>query len=105
MRQSSPAPPRLLAAEALAALDDALGQAPNKDGPKLTQASQRLAVLRDALIERERRSGGSAGSSAELETVNGVISLALAAHFPLGPIPWPSVRQGREALARLADTL
>lgn len=105
MRQSSDDPPRQLAAEALSALDEALGQAPRKDGPALTEASRRLAILRDSLITRQRQAGATEPSRAQLETLNGVISLNLAAHFPLGEIPWPAVRQGREALAGLLEQL
>ena len=102
MRQSSSEPLHTLAADALAALDQALGHAPHKHDQTLAEASRRLGILRDALISRQRQAGGDEPSRSQLETVNGIISLSLAAHFPLGEIPWPAVRQGRDALAGLS---
>lgn len=107
MRQSDTAPEAVRASgrHALAAFDDALSHAPHKDGHALSETSRCLSHLRDALIACQRESGITEASASRLETVNGVISLCLAAHFPLGDIPWPSIRQGRDALERVVQTL
>ena len=107
MRQSDTAPEAVRASgrHALAAFDEALGHAPHKDGAALSETSRCLSHLRDALIACQRESGATDGSAARLETVNGVMSLCLAAHFPLGDIPWGSIRQGRDALAAVVDAL
>ena len=101
MRRSDTAPEavRACGVAALAAFDEALSHAPAKDGHALSAATRRLSELRDTLIACQRESGATAASSSRLETVNGVISLCLAAQFPLGEIPWSAIRQGRSALA------
>ncbi len=105
MRQSDTAPDAVRASgrHALEAFDEALSHAPRKDGPALSKTSCCLSQLRDALIACQRESGVTEASASRLETVNGVISLCLAAHFPLGPIPWPSIRQGRDALEQVVS--
>ena len=106
MRRSDTAPEAVRACgqAALAAFDEALSHAPAKEGHALSAATRRLSQFRDALIACQRESGATAASSSGLQTVNGVISLCLAAQFPLGDIPWPAIKQGRDALAQiLAD--
>ncbi len=107
MRQSDTAPDAVRASgrHALTAFDEALSHAPHKDGVALSEASRCLSHLRDALIACQREAGTTDESASCLETVNGVISLCLAAHFPLGEIPWGSIRQGRDALERVVATL
>lgn len=83
---------------ALAALDAALRQKPKKDGCDFSHATQCLVDLRRHLTDRLRAGDDVA---AALGQVNGIISVVVGAHFPLGDIHWPSVERAREALERL----
>ena len=87
-------------AQALAALDRALGAKPRRDGEAFSEATEHLCRMRDALIGSRR---GGVGDR-QLERLNSVISSSLAGHFPLGQTPWPEVEKAREELrALLAD--
>lgn len=86
--------------DALAALDAALAAAPRKDGPDLSAALRSLGAYRDAAIGAFREQP-DAPRRAALAQVNGVISCVMAAQYPLGEVPWPSVRQARDCLAAL----
>ncbi len=72
---------------ALGQIDRVLARRPARDGEALTAAVQGLAEFRDHVVERHRRDGGSRYRST-LERVNAVISVVMAAEFPLGEVPW-----------------
>ncbi|MDO9708782.1 hypothetical protein [Paracraurococcus lichenis] len=84
---------------ALAALDRALAQRPERDGQAFTDTTEHLCRMRDLLIAERRRGGGPG----RLEVLNAIISTALAGHFPLGQTPWDEVEQARGALRRLVE--
>ena len=81
--------------QALAALDDALRQQPHADPVAFSQAARGVAALRDQVCAEPpgptRRT--------RLDHVNAVLSMVLAGHFPLGPVPWHEIRAAREWLA------
>lgn len=82
---------------ALAALDEALRQQPHADPVAFSQAARSVAELRDHICTeppgpvRRRR----------LDQVNAVLSMVLAGHFPLGPVPWHEIEAARGWLADL----
>lgn len=87
--------------QALQILDAVLQKKPEKDDHALTDATQKLCLLRDELIERAR--GGDAVGRERLANLNAVLSIVAAVHFPLGSVPWDDLKMGRDALARLVD--
>ncbi len=72
---------------ALAALDAILAQEPEPDPGLFSKATRCLSLYRDGLIESGRRT--------HLERVNAVISIVMAGHFPLGPVPWAELHNVR----------
>ncbi len=84
--------------EALSQVDRALAARPARDGYALTAAVQGLAALRDDVIARHRRDGGTRWRGT-LERVNAVISVVMAAEFPLGEMPWAELERARDWLA------
>ena len=85
---------------ALQQIDQVLAKKPEKDDHVLTEATQTLCRLRDELIAA-RQTGDNAGRQ-RLETVNAVLSIVAATHFPVGEIPWEPLASARGALAGLA---
>jgi hypothetical protein len=86
--------------EALAQIDKALAERPKRDGKTLTGAIRNLAAFRDELVARHRGDGGSRWRS-ELEHANAVLSVVMAAEFPIGAVPWDELARARDWL----DTL
>lgn len=80
--------------EALRHIDAALAARPKRDGDALTAAVQRLAAFRDAYAARHRRDG-SPRWRGPLERVNAVISVTMAAHYPIGEVPWGELETAR----------
>ncbi len=78
-------------AAALDKLDRVLAGKPKADGQLLSEVAQSLAVYRNQLAARADRHS--------LDHVNAVMSIVLAAHFPLGPVPWDEVEKARGWLA------
>jgi hypothetical protein len=85
---------------ALQQIDQILAKKPEKDDHALTEATKALCALRDDLIAA-RRAGDDAGRQ-RLETVNAVLSIVAATHFPVGEVPWEPLASARGALAELA---
>ena len=82
------------AAHALQRLDEILAQQPKPEQHLYAYCTACLAALRDRMIaERADR--------AQLAHVNAVISVVMAGHFPLGPVPWDELRRARGWLAEL----
>ncbi len=79
-------------AEALGYLDAILAQQPRPDQTLFSHCTERLTALRDSLIT------GRAAPE-RLAHVNAVISVVMAGHFPLGPVPWEELRLARQWLA------
>jgi len=80
--------------EALAHIDRTLAARPDRSGSQIAAAVRCLATFRDHYVERHRRDGGRR-YRATLERVNAVISVATAAEFPLGEIPWAELEKAR----------
>ena len=93
-------PPNEPGRDALERLDAALAAAPEKDGSDLSATLRCLGRFRDGLIAAVRDEPDSARQAA-LAELNGVISCVMAAQYPLGAVPWPSVRKARDSLAAL----
>ena len=83
---------------ALAEIDRILAARPARDGHALTAAVQGLAGFRDDAIARHRRDGGPRWRPT-LERVNAVISVVIAAEFPIGEVPWGDLEKARGWLA------
>jgi hypothetical protein len=81
--------------EALARIDRALEARPRTDGDALTEATRLLCV-------RRQEWGAADGRSERLEKLNGVISVVLASHYPMGGTPWGQLEAARGWLAELA---
>lgn len=80
--------------EALRHIDRALAGRPGRDGAALADAVRCLAAFRDEVVQRHRREGGTR-YRATLDRVNAIVSVVLAAEFPLGEVPWAEVEKGR----------
>ncbi len=83
---------------ALAALDRAIGAAPERDGASLSEAVREVSAVRDATAAQGR---GSPEVRHRLDGLNAVLSMILAVHFPLGAPPWDEARKARGWLAEI----
>ena len=80
--------------EALARIDEALAARPKRDGRTLKGAIQALATFRDHFVARHRAEGGARWRP-ELERVNAILSVVIAAEFPIGEVPWDELEKAR----------
>ncbi|MDR7035906.1 MULTISPECIES: hypothetical protein [Methylobacterium] len=87
---------------ALAALDQVLAHRPKKDDPAFARATACLTAFRDELIAGHRR---QTCTRERLTHLNGVISVVLAGHFPLGDVPWDELDKARGWLSDLVDVI
>jgi hypothetical protein len=86
-------------AELLAALDKmdaALAKKPQAHGQVFSQAARHLCAVREEWLR-----AGDPGMRQQLGQLNGVISMVLAGHFPLGEVPWAELELARGWLAAL----
>lgn len=83
--------------DALAHIDRALAEKPRRDGVTLKAAIQTLAEFREHFTARHRAEGGTRWRPA-LEKVNAVVSVVLAAEFPIGEVPWDELAKSRDWL-------
>ena len=86
--------------EALRHLDRAMAAKPRRDGESLSHAVNRLAIFRDHVIGAHRQEGGTRYRTT-LDRINAVISVILAAEFPIGEIPWEEVEKARSWLVEV----
>ena len=84
--------------EALAHVERALEDRPIRDGDTLRSAVRCLAAYRDHAVERHRRQPDGGGRGA-LERINAVMSVVMAAQFPLGEVRWEELGRARGWLA------
>jgi hypothetical protein len=84
-------------APAVAALDRALGKRPAY--ADLAEASRQVATLRDGLIARRRR--GDPDPNRRLDRLNAVLSLVVAATYPLEGSHRDRIATARRELAML----
>jgi hypothetical protein len=87
-------------AAALAALDHALADRPDKIYGDLANAVRALVRLRDALIIERRRDGPHAVGD-RLERVNAILSVVSGGEYPLEGVRRERLEQARGELARL----
>ncbi len=83
--------------DALAHIDKALADRPKRDGVTLKSAVQDLAGFRDHVVARHRDEGGTRWRPT-LERVNAVVSIVMAAEFPIGEVPWEELSKARDWL-------
>jgi hypothetical protein len=74
--------------QALMHLERVLEQRPKKDDHALSFATQGLAAFREELIARQRDALPASDDRNRLVHLNGIISIVMAMHFPLGNAPW-----------------
>lgn len=86
--------------DALAHLDQALADRPKRDGRTLKGAIQKVGQFRDHFIARHRAEGGTRWRP-ELERANAVLSVVMAAEFPIGEVPWDELEKARAWLDEL----
>lgn len=84
---------------ALRALDEALRQRPHADQDAFSAAARGVAAFRDHISAEPP----SPARRQRLDHVNAVMSMVLAGHFPLGPIPWHEIEAARGWLAELVQ--
>jgi hypothetical protein len=87
-------------AAALAALDHALADRPDRIYGDLANAVRALVRLRDELIAARRRDGPRAIGD-RLERVNAILSVVSGGEYPLEGIRRERIQQAREELAGL----
>ena len=80
--------------DALRSIDKALADRPKRDGATLKAALQALATFRDQLVARHRGDGATRFPPT-LEHVNAVISVVMAAEFPIGEVQWAELEKAR----------
>jgi len=85
-------------APVLAALDRALGE--QSAYGDLVEASRRLVVLRGMLIAERRR--GAPDADLRLDRLNAILSLVVAAEYPLEGARRERITTARQELAALA---
>jgi hypothetical protein len=89
----------------LSALNAAVASKPVVNGQAFSAATHQLCQLRDELARQQREQGPTDASRKRLERVNGVISVVLAGHFPIGAVPWDELDRARVWLADIAAEL
>ena len=82
-------------------IDAALARRPEKDDARLADAVEAICAYRQGMIRRRDKGEWSAADEQALATLNGVLSLVLAAQFPLGNVRWHELEGARAALAAL----
>lgn len=87
---------------ALRLIDKLLAERPERVGHDFSEATRWVAAYRDELIADWRRTGMEADRQ-RVAAVNGVLSVVLAGHYPLGAIPWPQLEKARNALAEVSS--
>jgi hypothetical protein len=96
---SETASPDAEARFALEKIDEVLRKKPEKDDYALTDATEKLCIWRDILIEQARRGGDV--ERKRLDHANAVLGFVVATNFPSGAIPWEELAAARGWLAGL----
>jgi hypothetical protein len=87
------------ARNALEALDEAIADAPRRNGHALSRAATCVSAFREELIAQHGLQGEE--NRQRLARVNAILSLVLAGHFPLGDAPWDEIKKGRNWLSEM----
>lgn len=90
------------AREALDALDEALADAPKRNGHAFSRAATCLSAYREEVVAKHGLQGEA--NRKHLARVNSILSLVLAGHFPLGDAPWDDIKKARDWLAEMAGS-
>lgn len=90
------------ALRAIEALDQVLAKRPHKDDHLLARIEEDLCTCREAVLGRRRQGMWRDEDERRLGRLNGVLSVTLAIHFPLGDVRWDELAGARAALAELA---
>ncbi len=85
--------------QALRHLNAILAKQPETDSDLFSRCTRELAAFRNALIAAAREPAAGDAVRTGLAHVNAIISVVLAGHFPLGPIPWQELQRARGWLA------
>ena len=88
---------------ALSFIDAAIAERPHKDDYKLAAAVENICAWRRDMIGKREAGTWDDVAERKLGTLNGVLSLVLAVHFPLGPVRWHELEGARTALAGLVE--
>lgn len=91
---------RELLDKASAEIDRALAAQPKIHGDALTAATTALCGYRERLLQA-RRADPAAASRDRIATLNAVIAMVMATHYPIGGIPWDELTKARGWLAGL----
>ncbi len=84
------------------ALARAAAARPAIHGDALTEATLALCRYRDDLRNAPAR---TPEVRSELKTVNALISLVHAVHYPIGVTPWPLLEEARSGLDKLEPAM
>lgn len=87
---------------ALQLIDKLLAERPDRVGHDFSETTRNLVAYRGELTATYRRTKAETDLK-RLGCVNGVISVIVGGHFPLGPVPWPEIEKARDAFARLVQ--
>ena len=88
--------------QALDHVDRTLTARPKRDGHALKSAVECLSAFRDDYVRRHHEAGDGR-LRGTLERVNAVISVVLAAQFPIGEVPWDELKKARDWLAAILE--
>ena len=87
---------------ALAALDQAIAAAPERDGAAFSDAVVQVSIVRDEIAARGRE---TVEKRQRLVGLNAVLSMIMAGQFPLGIPPWNEIQKARGWLADIEGAL
>ncbi len=90
-----------LGREALAAFEELAENPDARVHEKMAGAVRCLIRMRDGLIEEQRRNGGDGTASTRLVRVNGILSIAVGAAYPMVGIRPERLDLTRDALRNL----
>ncbi len=85
---------------ALRLLDEVLAGRPERDGPRFSACARHLCALRRNLVGALHAQEDEVVRR-RLGRLNGVISVVVGGHFPLGKVPWEHLEHARMALAEV----
>ena len=91
--------------KALKHLDRVLEQRPKKDDHELSFATQCLAQFREELIAAHGAANAAPRDRENLVCLNGIISVVMGMHFPLGNAPWDEFEKALGWLKELVGKL
>ncbi|MBV9580183.1 MAG: hypothetical protein JO057_16470 [Chloroflexi bacterium] len=92
-----------LRTQALQLLDEAIQKPPAELKAEVDVAEQRIATLRDVLID-QLRSGSVAEARAALDSVNVALTLVVGLEYPMGGLQRNMLEDAREVLKGLTLT-